>query len=527
MQLLQQYGEKVLGAIRGLDRIRFRGTLRWLANDRGLERFLNMSHILLKDFGSWAQDRTRRIRESCARRAEDLGVETVYLKSSAVDKEKLAREIAEKRGITEGSICMFSVVESCVSPGVEGDRATKHIHLVYRPRKCVWIYHYFDHPQLGFGHVRLQTWLPFTVFVCLNGRHRLEKQMRAAGLDFVKDGNCFPWVSDMGAAQALCDEQLRTNWPQALQALVLETCPDLAAIVAPLSLEHYWSADETEWATDVMFRSGRDLDGLYPTLIRHAMVVSDSPSVMRFFGKGNVLASGKVAGVAPDEILSDCRRRREGVRVKHWINRNSVKMYNKAGSVLRFETTINNPRDFKVFRSANDDASRPASWQRMRKGVSDLHRRCQVSEQCNTRYADAVACARVGESFESVAREACNRVTKSGRRCRRSYRGLNPWGKEDSRLLRFLAKGELALNGFRNKDLRSWLYPNAGGSDEQELRRLSARVTRAIALLRAHGLVRKVAGVNRYVLSDKGRKFTTAFLSASAADIQALMEMAA
>jgi hypothetical protein len=523
MLLLKQYGEKVLGAIKGLDRIRFRGTLRWLANDRGLEKFLSMSHVLLKDFGRWAQEKTRLVRESCARRAEALGVETIYLRSSGVDKEKLAREIAEKKGITEGSICMLSVVETCMAPGVEGDRASKQLRLVSRPRKCVWIYHYFDDPELGFGHVRLQSWVPFTLYVCLNGRHRLEKQMKAKGMSFVKDGNCFPWVQDVALAQELLDEQLRSDWPQTLKRLALGTWPDLGSIMAPLTFEYYWSADETEWATDVMFRSAGELERLYPCLIRHAMIVSDSPAVMRFFGKRNISSNGRIRGKVPQEIMSDCRRREEGVRVKHWINRNSVKMYNKSGSVLRFETTVNNTRDFRVFRCSDDKASGAPSWQKLRKGVSDLHRRCVVSDQSNERYADAIACARVKESLESVVRGACNRVTRSGRR----YRGLNPWNHDDSRLLLFLGKGELGLNGFRNKDLRSWLYPGAKKSSREDLKRLSGRVTRLVRLLRAHGLIAKVSGENRYVLSDKGNTFATALLSASNVDVKTLMEMAA
>lgn len=523
MLLLKQYGEKIMGAIKGLDRVRFRGTFRWLANEKGLERFLSMSHVLLKDFGKWAQEKTGLVRASCERRAEELGIKTLYIKRGGVDKEALAREIAKKEGITQGSICMLSVVETCVAPAVEGNKASKHLHLVYRPRRCIFFYHYFDDPELGFGHVRVQSWLPFTVFVCLNGRHRLEKQMARKKMAFMKDGNCFPWVQDVAVAQELLDEQLRTDWPETLNRLVRETCPDLASIMAPLNFEYYWSADETEWATDVMFHSHVELDKLYPSLIRHAMLVSDSPSVMRFFGKRCISLSGKIKGRSPQEILSDCRRRYEGVRVKHWLNRNSVKMYNKGNNILRFETTINNTRDFKVFRCPNDDSSRPASWQMLRKGVSDLHRRCVVSDQSNERYADAIACARVGESLESVARDACNRVSKSGRH----YRGLNPWGKDDSRLLRFLAKGELALNGFRNKDLRLWLYPGSDKSNPEELKRLSGRVTRKLGMLRAHGLIAKVPAVNRYVLSDKGRKFATALLSASAVDVQSLMEMAA
>jgi len=61
-----------------------------------------------------------------------------------------------------------------------------------RQRKCVWIYHYWDDPVVGFGHVRLQTWLPMNVFVCLNGRHWLAKQLDSLGIAYVKDRNCFP-----------------------------------------------------------------------------------------------------------------------------------------------------------------------------------------------------------------------------------------------------------------------------------------------------------------------------------------------
>jgi len=75
------------------------------------------------------------------------------------------------------------------------------------------------------------------------------------------------------------------------------------------------------------------------------------------------------------------------------VNRNSVKMYNKCGNILRVETTISNTRDFKVFRYPNDDERQEASWQKMRKGVADLHRRCEVSDKSNTRYADAIIAA--------------------------------------------------------------------------------------------------------------------------------------
>jgi hypothetical protein len=68
------------------------------------------------------------------------------------------------------------------------------------------------------------------------------------------------------------------------------------------------------------------------------------------------------------------------VRIKHRVGENSVKMYDKQGSVLRVETTINDVDDFKTFRAPENKPDAAPSWQRMRKGVADLHRRAEVSQ---------------------------------------------------------------------------------------------------------------------------------------------------
>ncbi len=64
---------------------------------------------------------------------------------------------------------------------------------------------------------------------------------------------------------------------------------------------------------------------------------------MRFLGR-------KAHGNFTGELTGSFRQRPEGIRVKHWVNGNSIKMYDKAGSVLRIETTIAKTADFKVFR---------------------------------------------------------------------------------------------------------------------------------------------------------------------------------
>jgi hypothetical protein len=105
---------------------------------------------------------------------------------------------------------------------------------------------------------------------------------------------------------------------------------------------------------------------------------------MRFLGK-------KLHGRFAGEVVSDFHRRSEGIRVKHRIKSNSVKMYDTHGSVLRVETTINNPKDFKVFRPLEGDPAGQKAWRPLARGIAKLPRVAKVSQSSNDRYMDALA----------------------------------------------------------------------------------------------------------------------------------------
>lgn len=511
---LGMYAKSIVGAISGWDRIRFRGTIRWLANTAGINSYLSTRSILLKDFGEWAESITAKIRSQCNEQAQRLDIPMIYLPSASIDKEAYARKVMAERKVETGPICMFSTVEPCSSALLKGNRATKKLELAMAPRKCTWIYQYFNDERLGFGHTRLQTWLPLGTTICLNGRHWLERQLLAEGIGYVKDGNCFTHIADYARAEELIGEQHRTDWPRLLEELVSRNCPGFDTVLGDYPLEYYWSADETEWATDIVFASAAELDRLFPKLARHGLLTADSPAVMRFLGRSE-------KGRLPNEVRSDHRTRHESIRIKHWVNNNSIKLYNKAGNVLRTETTINQTREFKVYRHPDDDAARPASWQKMRKGVSDLHRRAEVSQASNERYLDHLASASIADTLQETAGDICKRVRKDGK----SHRALNPWNAEDFQTLQFLSRGEHQINGFTNKQLCEALHGKSRTADQRKKR--SGQTTRRLRLLRAHGLIRKVSGANRYQLTEKGRKVATTIIAASTASTEQLMEMAA
>jgi predicted transcriptional regulator len=58
----------------------------------------------------------------------------------------------------------------------------------------------------------------------------------------------------------------------------------------------------------------------------------------------------------------------------------------------------------------------------------------------------------------------------------------------------------------------------------EALKRQSAAVTRQLRLLRAHGLIQKVARTHRYVLNDKGRHVITGLVALRHADTTHLLQ---
>lgn len=518
---MTKYQNDVQGAISGWDRLMFRGTQRWLSNAKGVSAYMTMRKILFKDFGRWVQGMTQRIRNSCEEVARTLGRPMEYLRTSSISKEDRAKEIARRDKIKEGLICGFSVVEPCLSVEVVGNRTTQQLEVAMRERRCVWVYHYWNDPVYGLCHARIQTWLPFTVKVCINGRHWLARSLSREAIPYAQQDNAIAWVKDFDRAQALMDAQATTDWPVVLDGMRDRLCPAFRNLFGHDRLQHYWSADETEWATDVLFHDAKRLVTLYPRIMRHAIEVFDSPSVLRFFGRATTVNGTRTRW--PEDLESDLRRRTEGVRIKHWLNRNSVKAYNKCGNVLRVETTINQPREFKVFRRPNDDRRRKLSWQKMRKGVADLHRRGKVSQACNDRYLEALAGVPSGQTVHETCTVVCHRKRWN----KHPIRALNLNTSGDLAILQFIARGEHALNGFRNRDLRQVIFPDLKPTDVKAVRRASAATGRRLRLLRAHGLIHKVPGTHRYRPSTLGLNISAVAIQTNNLDVEQLTKVAA
>jgi hypothetical protein len=511
---LSRFGSLIKFVLSGFDRLRLVGESRLLNNARGVDSYLFQRHVRYTDFPDHAEDLTRTLRRQTEQGAQEEGVPLVPLNHADVDKEALALELAQAHGRTGGRVAVLSAVETCLTYRLRKN-LVGWIKPVKERAKCLHYYHYFLHPDLGLCYVRVQSWFPFAIRVGLNGREWLYRQLEQRGVKFQRHHNLLLEVEAPTLAQDLLDQQRHAHWPTLLSRLVRPVQPLWAYLHEQARTPYYWMTEQSEWASDFVFHSPAALAEWYRRWLRHGLDVLQCRDVLRYLGK-KVPRHGY--GSCTGEIKIDLRTRVEGTRLKFWYDTNSIKIYDKEAQAFRIETTINQPRGFQVYRTKEGQPpDAPKSWQAMRKGVADLNRRAEVSQAANNRLAESLASVAEPNTLGELLRPLGRPVVAGGRR---QARALNPLTGPDGALLRAVAQGEFLLKGFRNADLRVALYGQADNADQR--RGQASKVTRQLALLRAHGLILKVAKTHRYHLTASGRRIVTALLAAQASDVNRL-----
>jgi hypothetical protein len=538
-----QFGPLIKFALGGWDRLRFHACLRPLFSASWMRNYLCAAKVRLKDFSAHAQALTARVIEEGQRVAAGAGRPYHYLRSSQIRKEVFIEDIVRRDRVREGLIAVLSTVEPCLAISVRGARDRHRLIPVVEQRKCLHLYFYYEHSLFGRCHVRLQTWYPFSVDVCLNGRLWLARQMDAEGLKYRRADNCFLDLEDPARAQALADAQHSSAWLERLNDLLAPVHPLQKEILRPFaSLRYYWTLTQSEYATDLVFRDACDLARVYPAFVAHGLGTFQSPHIMRFLGHSVPVTTGRVHPRFRGEVRTDVLERHEGVCLKHRAGLNSQKIYDKLGTVLRSESTVNGPEAFKIYRPAPDPVARPSSkpaeslatppvrraqrapktkpprpWRRLRRSVVDIPPRAELSRAANRRYLDALASTHVGTPLGEMAAPLCRPVLRDGKR----FRALNPFQPAEAELLRVLSRGEWTMTGVRNRDLQKALYAGRP-RDKKTARRRSAAIGRRLRLLRAHGLLRKIPHTHRYMVTESGRAVLTALVAAQRASTEKL-----
>jgi len=291
--------------------------------------------------------------------------------------------------------------------------------------------------------------------------------------------------------------------------------PAHSEIFGRFNVGYYWTAYQSEWATDVMFRNAAALAPVASAMMKHGLATFSSLDVMKFL---HPKANGRFEG----EIVSDFKDRVEGRRVKFFVGKNSIKFYDKEGSVARVETTICDPAPFKVLRPKEGGPAKDLKLRKLRKGVADLYQRAQVSNAANARLLDAFAAADSSATLGNLV----TKVTKPVKWRSREVRGIRSWHPDDISFCRAINDGKFILAGVRNRELQKMLFAKPP-ADGHERRRRSAKVSRLIRMFRAHGILNKIGGTHRYRVSPDGRTFLAAVLTAQEVTLERLNKLSA
>jgi hypothetical protein len=513
---LRRFAEVVVGVLTGFDRVVFKGRLPQLYSPEGMNCYAAANHVSRLGFKQHAKEVTRRVLDASLVESAKAAGRFQYLGSGKASKDEAARAILERCPTDAGLAALLQCVEPCWT--FDTKSINHRLSIVGEAGKCSALYHYYRHRRFGWMYVRLQTWFPFEIQIGLNGREWLAHQMDRAGIGYTRSDNKFVWVEDWPRAQRLLDAQVRTNWVKEFDALVGQVHPLHPGHLGRLPLKYNWTVHQSEWATDVAFSSRAVLEEWYERWVRHGFLNHSSRDVLRFLGRSRL--DPKTLA----DIHADVRGFADSVRLKYYVNGNSLKLYDHL-NILRAETTINNPKEFRSYRAAVGNPGGPKDWRVLQRGVADLYRRAEVSQNGNERLFEALSGVAATATLEELVAPWCRRVAEPGPSGRR-LRALNPLAAGDRALLVAVSDPKWLLNGLRNRDLAEALDGEAP-ADPAERKRRSARISRLLRLLRAHGIIQKVPKCHRYLVCEKARDRILALLAARHATPKELTAQAA
>jgi len=452
-----------------------------------MESYLRAQGIRFFDLPKFAMPFREAIRENAERVARENSIEVQFIRNHEVRKESIVAKVLELRGDKPGLVAILSAMEVCPSFAARFDKKTGRTSLRADRAKCLHYYFYFIDEDLGLCFMRVPTWCPFGVQAYFNGHNLLASKLRKAGIEYRMLDNAFTQISDWDAAQRLADESDTRLVHERLDHYARQFCP----AVAMLDLSYQWNLAQVEYATDIVFGRQDDLRPVYETLVRTAVHTVKPAQVATFLGR-------KLHSNNTEELGNDFHTRIQGTRIKHHMGPCSIKMYDKAGIILRIETTTNDPTWFTHYRTvAHRDGTSSHELAPLKKSIYSLHDLRQLTVAANRRYLDFLSSL----DDPTVAMRTVARLSEKVEDAGRSYRGFNLFSEEDVRLFETVLRGEHAIAGFRNSDLREHLPAKSPG-----------QVSRLLKRMWTHGLIKKVGGTYKYYVSELGRIVITAGL---------------
>lgn len=478
--LTDRYASRISGTLSCFDRVVIQGTLPKISYAQAMASFLYGKNIRIFDFARFVEPFRDTIRRNAEALAKEHGIDIEFVKSHKLRKEDIVAAVLKRRGEHPGLVHIISAMESCPNYKPWHDKRTHKTFLKQTTGKCLHYYFYIMDPDLGLCHIRVPTWCPFRVQVCLNGHFWLARRLDKKGIGYSLQDNAFTAIDNFVKAQKISDSFSPSHLHSILDALASLGCP-----VSEEFGSYHWSIMQAEYAMDIVFKRREDLQPLYQELTRTAIHAVKTDDVATFLGR-------RITNRYEGEAGSNYGIRIEGTRIRHQLGSTSVKMYDKFGSILRIEVTSNDITFFKHYRDVRGrDGSITYKVASMRKAIYSIPELMRIMRDATKRYLDYISS--IDDSSSGIRH--LRKTTQTVRVNDQPYKGINFYDGRDLALLLAIARGEYVIGGFRNKHIR------------QALPSLSVhQVTRTLKRLRVLGIIKKVPRTLKYYLTRLGRR---------------------
>ena len=474
MELItDQYTDKISGVLSCYDRLIFTGTLKQISYSKGMTGYLYSKKIRIFDYPRFAEPYKEVIRDNAERLAKENDINIEFVRKSYIRKEDLVSAILKQRGYHSGLVHIISAMETCSSYKPWHDKQTGKTFLKGAQSKCLHYYFYFIDDFLGLCYFRVPTWCPFRLQVYVNGHNILKHYLDKNNIDYTLIDNAFDSIQDWEKAQQLSDDIPIEEIHRKLDKYAELFCP----VSKDFNQKYHWSIMQAEYATDIVFKKQKTLQAINGDLIATAIHVVKPENIATFLGR-------KLDPRYKGEMGNNYNIRIEGSRIKHSMGKNSIKMYDKFGKILRIETTTNDVSFFKHYRQVvHRDGNRTKKITGLKKNIYSLPLLRLSLKAANSRYLEFISAI----ENKSKGRKRLEKISQPKIVNNRKFKGFNLFDPVEQNLLITILRGEFNISGFRNKDIRKY-FPMFS----------SQKVSRILRRLRCHGLIRKVTGTHKY-----------------------------
>src|SRR3954452_12814420 len=208
-EFIRKHEARIQGVLSCFDRMLFRGYLP-IMSGWSMAQFLKAHQADRSSLKPFLLQNGERVKAHAIALAKKHQRPFEYL-ASPIRKEDAARKLAERDGIEQGLVCIFSVLEPCRTFSLRFQQ--DGVFVQSARRKCLHLYFYFMDRDFGLIHVRIQTWFALQIQVYLNGHEWLARKLSADHIRYTKHDNVFLWIEDMAKAQRFADRFASLNWP--------------------------------------------------------------------------------------------------------------------------------------------------------------------------------------------------------------------------------------------------------------------------------------------------------------------------